>query len=132
MKTHLALLLNELDRADIGETTKEVLQREIELHLGRHAREILKMATMTRFAGQTAEMETAFCGGCQGRFHYTKLDDRGLCEMCRPDSQHQVDAACAALEAARWSSHAEQLAAVLELARVVNIALVEWRMNREL
>jgi len=43
MKSHLQLLLRELDRADLEDAVKAVIQREIETLLGRNAREILEL-----------------------------------------------------------------------------------------
>ncbi len=49
------------------------------------------MISWQRFKGPTAADEFAWCAGCDGRFHYTHLNDLGLCSNCRPDPIPDTD-----------------------------------------
>lgn len=44
-----------------------------------------RLSSMSRFAEPDGSEEYHLCQGCGQRFYYTKLDNDGLCEDCRPD-----------------------------------------------
>lgn len=44
-------------------------------------------AQMTRFRGPSRSDEYCNCVGCLALIHYTRLDDSGRCEYCRPETE---------------------------------------------